>query len=33
MGIDDCMTKPVSDQTLIVTIKDTIKRDRQIKSR
>lgn len=33
MGIEDVMTKPVSDQTLIAIITDTIKRDRQIKSR
>ena len=33
MGIEDDMTKPVSGQALIAIIKDTIKRDRQIKSR
>jgi len=33
MGIDEYMTNPVSDQTLLATIKDTIKRDRQIESR
>jgi PleD family two-component response regulator len=27
MGIEDAMTKPVSDQALIAIIKDTIKRD------
>lgn len=33
MGIDDYITKPFSDQTLIATIKGKIKRYRQIKSR
>ena len=33
MGIEDVMTKPVSNQTLIAIITDTVKRDRQIKSR
>jgi hypothetical protein len=33
MGIEDDMTKPVSDQALIATIKDKTKRNRQIKSR
>ncbi len=33
MGIDDYITKPFSEQTLIATIKGKIKRYRQIKSR